>query len=346
MSEPISPLAAIHQEPPGFDADTVAGVVAAHFGLHGEFVPLVSERDQNFELLTAAGGRCVVKVTNAAEHPETTAFQAALLRHLAHVAGLRVPRIVPALDGHASVRIRDGNTMHQLRVVSWVPGEQLEALPMEPLLARRFGAALARIDQALQGLAHPGDTPVLLWDLQRTGQLRGLLGHIDDALVRQAAENAVDNFEARVLPISSELRSQVIHSDANPENVLLSDEGFGFIDFGDAIRAPLIFEVAIAASYLRSAGPDPLEFIAPFVAGFHHVEPLTGKEVGLLFDLVRARLATTLVLMHWRLGARPADDPYRQKSRELESDAPHFLAALDRLGRKEFTRKINKLWKK
>ena len=343
MSATESPLSAIRQAPPALDPATVAGIVAAHFGLHGEFSPLVSERDQNFELHTAAGGRCVVKVTSTAELPETTAFQAALLRHLARVTGFRVPRIVPALDGREAIVVKDGKTTHYLRVVSWVQGEQLEALPMDATLARRFGAVLARLDQALQRLEHPGDSPVLLWDLQRTSQVRDLLGHIDDVSVRAAVEKAVDDFEANVLPVSAELRSQVIHSDANPENVLLSDDGFGFIDFGDAIRAPLVFEVAIAASYLRSAGNDPLEFIAPFVAGFAAVEPLTGNETGLLFDLVRARLATTLALMYWRLAARPADDPYRRKSQELEGDASRFLATLDGLGREKFNKKISKL---
>ena len=341
MNAPNSAVSAVRQDPPAFDPATVAGIVAAHFGLHGEYRPLVSERDQNFELRAVDGGRCVVKVTNAAERPATTAFQAALLQHLARAGDIRVPRVVPALDGRKAVEIRDGDVTHRLRVVSWVQGEQLEELPMDAVLARRFGGALARLDRALQGLTHAGDTPVLLWDLQRTSQLRDLLGHVNDEPVRAAVEAAIGDFEANILPVSNTLRSQVIHSDANPENVLLSDDGFGFIDFGDAVRAPLVFDVAIAASYLRPAGPDALEFIAPFVAGFSAVEPLQEAETGLLFDLVRARLATTLVLIYWRLAVRPVDDPYRQKSRELESGASHFLGMLDNLGRHKFTSKIN-----
>ena len=53
---------------------------------------------------------------------------------------------------------------------------------------------------------------------------------------------------------------RLIHGDANPENVLLDPETrsfTGFIDFSDAIRAPRVFDVAIAASYLRSGSADP-----------------------------------------------------------------------------------------
>jgi Ser/Thr protein kinase RdoA (MazF antagonist) len=53
------------------------------------------------------------------------------------------------------------------------------------------------------------------------------------------------------------LRAQVIHSDANPENVLVAGKRLGFIDFGDAIKAPLVFDVAIAASYMRVFDGDP-----------------------------------------------------------------------------------------
>ena len=67
------------------------------------------------------------------------------------------------------------------------------------------------------------------------------------------------------------------------------------------------------------------------------------RKTGLLFDLVRARLATTITLLHWRQAARATRDAYRQKSQELESDASQFLAALDGLGRVEFTSKIKGL---
>ncbi len=333
-------ISALAQEPPAIGVATVAEAVASQFGLHGEYTPLVSERDQNFELRATDGGRCVVKVSSALEDGLTTEFQVGALLHLHPAQGIRTPRVVTALDGCATGAITHAGVTHCLRVVSWVQGEQLETIELQPTLLSRFGSALAQLDLALQGFSHHGENPVLLWDLQRVCELRELLDHIEDVHERAAVGAAIDDFEADVIPSSDALRAQVIHSDANPENVLLSDTGFGFIDFSDIVRAPLVFDVAIAASYLRCLDGDPLRFIAPFVAGYHAVLPLKTIELELLFDLVRSRLATTITLLHWRMRKRSGDDPYRKKSQELECDASHFLFRLDQIGRQEFLNKI------
>ena len=101
--------------------------------------------------------------------------------------------------------------------------------------------------------------------------------------------------------------------------------------------------VAIAASYLRDFDEDPLRLIEPFIGGYHAALPLRTIEAGLLFDLIRARLATTITLLYWRLRSRPENDPYRQKALDLEGGAGKFLTALDTLGRNAFYNKIRKL---
>jgi Ser/Thr protein kinase RdoA (MazF antagonist) len=343
MSDRTTALSVIAQPPPDLDPAAVAGVVRAQFGLRGELLPLVSERDQNFELRSADGGSCVVKVTNALEPAVTTEFHTTLLQHLQEVATVRVPRVLLALDGRPLGEIAGDVRLHKLRVVTWVQGEQLNSLELDATLASRFGVALASLDRGLQGFSHPGDSPVLLWDLQRAAELRELTACIADGSARKAVTSAIGDFEQYVLPAMPGLRRQVIHGDANPENVLLSDEGIGFIDFSDAVRAPLICDVAIAASYLRSVGDEPLRFISPFVSSYHETLPLDAAEIELLFDLIRARLAATVTLLHWRQGARSDADEYRQKSQESESNASHFLAALDVLGRDRFINKINQL---
>ena len=343
MSDKSPALAAIAEPPPELDPKAVAGVVRARFGLRGELIPLVSERDLNFELRSEDGGKCVVKVTSALEAPEVTEFHTALLRYLQSTDGIRTPRVLQALDGQPFAEVAGGDGRHQLRVVTWVQGEQLQNLDLDPVLARRFGAALADLDLALEGLSHPGDQPVLLWDLQRVGELRELTGHVASRSIRAAVLSAIEDFEDRVVPVAPGLRAQVIHGDANPENVLVSDEGFGFIDFGDSIRAPLVIDVAIAASYLRSRARDPLEFVAPFVAGYQSRLPLEATEIALLFDLVRARLAATITVLCWRQSVRSELDAYRRKTEHLESDAAHFLASLDTLGRANFTNIIKSL---
>jgi len=328
--------------PPSFGIKTVADAVSLQFGQRGEFRPLVSERDQNFCLRTADGSQFLVKVTSAVEVAMTTALQVNALRYLEQHADVTAPRVITTLGGDAWGWIDDG-TSHRLRLLSWVDGEQLEVRGIDAALAGAFGRALGDLDNALAGFVYEGDNPVLLWDLQRVGELRSVLHCIDDAVVRASVEAAIDDFDEIVAPLEKGLPRQVIHADANPENVLACNGGIGFIDFSDMVRAPRCFEPAIAASYLRTDADDPLQLLRPFLAGYHAVAELEASEVELLFDLVRARLATSIALLYWRLQDRPADDEYRRKSLELESNASHFLAALDALGRDVFIKEFSNL---
>lgn len=334
-------LSAIAVAPPMADVADVAALVRAKFGLAGDYVSLVSERDQNFCLTIPDGRRVVVKVTSSLQESAVTDFQIEALLHLERESGLPLPRVVRTIAGESSAAIDVGDTACRLRIVEYVEGQPLDDLDVTPGIAGRFGRALATLDRALGGFSHPGQTPLLLWDMQRTGEVRHLLDFIDDEPLRSRVGTVVDDFEARIAPRMGDLRAQVIHADANPENVLLCDGGIGFIDFGDMMRAPLVFEVAIAASYLRAE--DPLEFIAPFVAAYHETLPLQYGELRLLFDLVRARLATSITLFFWRLRERSDDDEYRNKLLAGEQDAISFLVALDELGRERFLAELDQL---
>jgi len=341
MKPESTAMTAITGDAPSLTVDTVAHAVQAAFGLRGDYSPLVSERDQNFMLRSANGSRYVVKVTSRFEKSVATDFQIDALLHLEPARDVLVPQVCQTVSGDASCRISDAHGAYRLRVVTWVDGVPLEALPLAEDTARDLGTALAGLDRAFRGFSHRGERPELLWDLQRAAELRRLLSYIDDAGIKAHVARVIDDFENNVLPEMSELRSQVIHGDPNPGNVLTTDAGMGFIDFGDIVKAPLVFDVAIAASYLRVFGPHPLQFIVPFVTAYHAVTPLTTQEADLLFDLVRARLATTITLLYWRLDVRVQDDPYRQKTLEDESSAARFLGLLDALGREEFRQEIS-----
>lgn len=327
---------ALSAAPPNLSVAIIDAAVAEQFNLRGSYTPLVSERDQNFLLTTSGGQQYVVKVTSSAEAKAVSDFQIAALLHLEQFKNLRVPQVVRTLNERLSGSVQHEGTTYRLRLNNYLAGDLLASLPLNDELARDFGAKLASLDIGLEPFSHEGEQPVLLWDLQRAGELRALLCHIDDATVRGRVSAVIDDFERLVVPRLGTLRTQVIHGDANPENVLIdpaSRRVSGFIDFGDMIRAPLVFEVAIAAAYLRAEDTQPLEFIAPFVAGYCSVRPLESIELSLMFDLVRARLATTITLLYWRLSAREQNDPYRQKTLQREAGASAFLAALERLGR-------------
>lgn len=329
-------------EPPRIPLKDVAWAVEQQFGLRGDFATLVSERDQNYHLSTAGGAGYVVKVTALAEDASVSEFQIAALLHLQD-CHFPSPRVIPALDGRFSGHIEHDGVRYGLRLVGYLRGSPLASIAIDAEIAGDFGVKLAKLDLGLSEFSHPAQKRVLLWDLQRAAELRHVLDCIDDPTVLESVTRAIDDYDAVIRPELATLRKQVIHGDANPENVLVDSSRrriSGFIDFGDMIRAPLIFEVAIAASYLRAADTQPLELIAPFVVGYHAANPLTRLEQELMFDLVRVRLATTITLLFWRLGERSSDDPYRQKTLANEADAQSFLAALDKLGKTAFLRQL------
>ena len=339
MTPSSTALNIVAANPPEVDVAAVAHEVLEQFALEGKLTPLISERDQNFRLRTADGNEYVVKVTSTVEQRIVSDFHLATLLHLEADGAVRAPRVIRTTAGQAAGCIEHKEDACILRVVSYLPGTQLAAVRIDEHLARDFGAQLAAMDLALRGFSHPGENPVLLWDLQRVTELRDWLHFIDSRTVLDVVARAIDDFEDNVASRIGSMRRQVIHGDANPENVLLDEPArtvCGFIDFGDCIKAPLVFDAAIAAAYLRTDHVDALRFIAPFIAAYHSVLPLRRGELAVLFDAVRARLATTITILCWRLGERADDDLYREKTLQTEGDAIRFLHALDDLGREGF----------
>ena len=332
-----------HSAPPAAAVAAVASAVERQFGLSGDYLPLVSERDQNFHLRSADGQQFVVKVTNATEAAIVSDFHIQMLLYLQQNSVVGTPQVRLTTDGRPYGDITTDGRACRLRVVSYLEGSPLAEAAIDDVLAREFGRQLAELGRGLRGFSHAGEEPPLLWDLQRVAELRPLQHHIDDRRGLAAVAAATDDFEELIVPLLEQLPVQVIHGDPNPENVLLgaADHRFsGFIDFSDAIRAPRVFDVAIAASYLRADAPNALRLIVPFISGYTAVTPLQDNEITTLFDLVRARLVTTITLLYWRIAARDEQDPYRQKTLRLESGAIDFLHSLDSLGRAPFTQRI------
>lgn len=332
---------------PKFSEAAVRLTLAAEYGLEGEFVPLVSERDQNFRVSTADGRQFVFKIANCAESSVTTDFQIKALLHIERrQCPVATPRILHTLSGNDAAFIGDGDAAHVCRVVSYLRGTLLSEFSTSPQMAQNLGESAARLDLAMADFEHPGDSPLLIWDVQRAAGLRELLPYIEESELRAVVTTCLDDFDARVEPVLPTLRRQVIHSDLHGDNLLVDSQQqnviAGVIDFGDMVRAPLIMEVAVAASYLRSAESDALSLIAPFVGAYNSLLPLQADELELLFDLVRARLSATISILRWHVARRGEDDEYTSLNSQGESDADIFLARLDSLGRGEFLRTINK----
>ncbi|MBN9234973.1 MULTISPECIES: aminotransferase class III-fold pyridoxal phosphate-dependent enzyme [Phyllobacteriaceae] len=325
---------------PNFSLVEARALAASHFGVTGSVGNLDSERDQNFRLASEEGD-WILKVVNASEPRSESEFQTALLDHLARTgANLAVPTLRKTLDNTTLAFAADSNgAKHALRLVSWLPGKPLAEAERTPETLDSLGRALGRLDRALQGFIHPGALRSFDWDIRRAGASRRRLEHVLDANDRALLERFLDRFDAEVAPRLPALRAQVIHNDANDWNVLVDADDqahvVGLIDFGDALHAPLIAEVAVACAYAILDTEDPIGAAAKLAAGFHAEYPLREEEVDLLFDLIAMRLVTSVTLSALRR-QQTGDNPYLAISeapawrmlRRLDAMNPRFATAI------------------
>ncbi|MGI9203458.1 MAG: phosphotransferase [Woeseiaceae bacterium] len=342
MPQHTDPLASITEETPTLSEAAAISIVREQYGLDVSVRPLVSERDQNFEMRAADGQRYVLKIASSAEEKAVTHFQVEALLHIAkylkgNKSPLSVPKVLLTRSGETHTMIDVDGRSHVARVVSYVDGVPVGERVPSGLLCRNMGRYLAYLQKALRGFSHPGSQQLLLWDVQQALQLRELITHIPKDGVRADVKRSLDEFEKFAWPELPSLRRQVIHSDFNPDNVLIqatrSDVVAGVIDFGDMLEAPLIVDVAIAASYLRPSEGDPLALIAEFLAGYASVTSLQSIELKILFELIRARLCASIVILYWRASFRDANDPYLSKLLDAESFAETFLSRLNLIPR-------------
>ena len=294
-----------------------ADLARRRYGLRGRIEPLTGERDANFLLTGEDGGaRRMLKLSHPDEDPVVADFQTRALLHVARSdPGLPVQRLLPDVDGAVSSIVTDAEGRPRVaRLFSYLEGLPMPRAPRSAAQRGSTARLLARLDMALAGFDHPAGERELPWDVQRADRVRPLLVHIADPVRRALAETALDDFEYGVKPSLAALRRQPIHNDFNLSNLLVDPAApsrvAGILDFGDMVHAPLVDDLAVAASYQIDEEEGALATLARFAADYHAVSPLTGAEMRVLPGLVRARLAMVVAISGWRAARQPGNADY------------------------------------
>lgn len=326
---------------PTFAAPQLASLTREHWGLTAELHELGSYADRNYLVRSEAGTRCVVKLSY--DPREVIELQTAALQHLAgRASGTWVPRVIPTLDGHPQlIAIDDADRLCTLRVLSFIEGQlwsQLEA--PTPALRCSLGAALAQLDLDLADFEHPAMYHARRWNLCEAEWIADELHVIAAGHRRELVVDALAQFRARVIPRLGELPRQLIHGDANDQNLVVEsvDEGAvlrGIFDFGDACAAPAVCELAIALAYAGMV-PEAIQACAEVCVGYHQRRPLSTLELDLLYDLTRMRLAVSVVSSALAAASEP-DNAYVVAS---ETHAWSLLGKLTEFGRRAITKYI------
>jgi len=293
----------------------------------GTVAALPSERDQNFLLASADGGKFVLKIANLGDSAQVLDLQNQAMRRVAKAAAdCRVPQVLRSRQGLEIERIHHAcaGTDHWMRLLTWVDGTVLaNAGARDVAMLESIGAGIATIGAALSGFSHPAMHRELQWDLRRAGMAREHTGLLP--LTRRA----------RILRLFSEwedidwsnLPHSVVHGDANDHNVLIGDgRMLGLLDFGDMVYSATVCDLAIVLAYAMLGERHPLSAGAHIVGAYQRRHPLTEAEQRVLLPLVLSRLCMSVCYSaHNR--ARNPGDPYQVVS---EAAAWDLLDTLER----------------
>ncbi|WP_196248662.1 phosphotransferase [Rhodococcoides fascians] len=320
------------------DAKTIARLV---YGVDATVSRLTGERDDNFRLDTP-DARWMMKVAHVRESPSVTEFQSAILGHLADTT-VTLPRLVPTSSGRPHTWVSGGPAEGRaVRMTTFLQGRSLRSTPVGPALAFELGRTLAVVDDALADFSHPGADVELLWDIQQADRTRELVTHNASVSGANTLTAGLAHVVSTVLPRLDPLPKQVIHNDFNPDNVLVDAQGaVGVLDFGDAVVAPRVIDLAVAASYHveSSESADVLGTALDLIAGYHATSPLTEAEIGLLYELMKARILVAISIASWRAARFPDNDEYISRN---TATSRRRLAVLDAADGQEITEQIRR----
>ena len=273
------------------------------WGVKGKTTILTGERDHNSLVMAEDGAKYVLKIYNLRETTEVRAFQHDLFARAESVTEVALPRLLPGPDGGPEVAVDLGGIRHAAILMTHVPGVD-PASPVGPGFRHGLGRATGALARALTGYDHPAAHREMWWNQMYLGRLTGMVDLVEDPARRDWLRAHIAEFETEIRPRALQLPAQVIHNDLNPSNIRVDpsdpEKVLSLIDFGDATHAPRINELAVACSYFLDAEGELAQSLWEVVSGHEVHQPLEDEEIALLPQLICTRIATRLLLTHWR----------------------------------------------
>ncbi|MGV2129820.1 phosphotransferase enzyme family protein [Agrobacterium vitis] len=302
--------ATLATQPSRMKAERTAELLKQHYGLSGLHSTLSSELERTEMVELSDGRRLIFKTSTQPEAIDSFRFQSAAIAGVQGGAGFVTPTILRT-KSNALMFEEDGVCGY---VQNWVAGVPLHQANITPDLLFRTGSALGRLNLALEVIDTPAIHRPILWHIGCWPRLLELEQYLPSGLVADNVRAAMSNYIECVEPQLSGLAWQVTHNDPSPFNTLVTENGLGFIDFGDGCWGPRIQDLAIAASHLVNDPTLALGGAEYLIAGYASVIPLSTQEAKMLVRLMRARQSALILINYWRSHLFPADAQYIKKN--------------------------------
>ncbi|WP_404401863.1 phosphotransferase enzyme family protein [Pelagibacterium halotolerans] len=318
--------AAILATPPdSAESDLSTALLKRHYGLAGSVTTLSSEVERTVAVDLLDGRRLILKTSTRPEAIDSFWFQTAAMAGLQGSAGFLAPEVL---------RTNSGALMFEEEGVCGYLQTRLDGVPLRreapaPDLLFRTGSALARLNLALGQIDVPAAHRPVLWHIGCWPRLLDLERYLPSGSIADCVRVAMAEYVEFIEPQITGVAWQVTHNDPSPFNMMVTDQGLGFIDFGDGCWSPRIQDLAIAASHVVTDAALPLGGAEHLISGYAAVIPLSRLEAKLLVGLMRARQSALILINYWRAHLFPAEAQYIKKNVARAERGLSILARLD-----------------
>ena len=280
-----------------FSEQQVVELVKEYYNIDVKAKRLNGYDEQNFLIHDKHGKKFVFKIANDEHGYYLLDAQVAVDNHLASTSlSSYFQKYINGINGLAITSIQENGKNFYLRILTYIEGDFWVSIQSpSPDLLLNLGLFVGEMDTSLLNFYHPALNRYYEWDLKQTLDARKNLHFIKSHENRRIANYFLLQFEMEVLPCLSSLRQSVVNNDINDYNILTNDkEVIGLIDFGDIIITQTVNNLAITCAYAILNQANPIEAAAHIVSGYHQKNPLTEKEIELLYYLIAARLCISV----------------------------------------------------
>ncbi|GLV43483.1 uncharacterized protein CBL_04025 [Carabus blaptoides fortunei] len=196
----------------------------------------------------------------------------------------------------------EGSGDHVVRLLEFLPGKIFYEVPPTPDLLYDVGRYVANLNKVLKNFYHTAyKSHKSLWMFEAVPDIKKFLYVVKNKEDKQMIEAIIDEFEIRVLRNMGILEKGMLHGDFNEQNIVVRETEDGswkidsILDFGDSQYSCLLFELAIAITYMILQCKE-IYMAGHVLAGYSFIQPVPEHEYKLLKVCVAARLCQSLVL--------------------------------------------------
>lgn len=274
-----------------------------HYSLSGELIELPSYIDINYLFKTDNGNKYVIKLASTQTCVNEIKLENAAMLHLQKKElSITTPHLIKSKSNETILdyQLPDELGIRKLRVVSFLEGKLYsQSNSQDPNLQYSLGGLIAQMVEALKDFNHVSARRILSWDIAQLLDLEQNLCHFQ-GVKHQILLRVFTEFKEVCYPQLIQLPKQIIHNDANDNNLIVKESKNnlhcnGIFDFGDLVYTHRICELAIAMTYALFKCDDILQASEIIVNGYCSYTNLQDDECQILYYLIKARLLQSLL---------------------------------------------------